>query len=131
MEKGSHQTAGLRWKTTFNYSQGDTERDMSFTLKCINIPLGSSVALSTDNPVGPMPPLVLKPVEVSTYPTFIVGVLVKVPAGYTCKISFELYSIVAPEAGSSVTCQAGYSTGIDSNIGPSRTIITASVTTEN
>lgn len=131
MEKRSHQTTGLRWKTTFNYSQGDTERDMSFTLKCIDIPLGSFVALSTDNPVGPVPPLVLKPAEVTTSPSFSVGIVVKVPADYTCKISFELYSEVAPEAGSTITCQAGYTDREDLQSGPSKTIVTASVTTEN
>ncbi|WP_118973298.1 hypothetical protein [Taibaiella koreensis] len=121
-------TPGLRWKTTFAYSQGDTERQMNFALKCNNIPSGSMVSFSADNLTGPNPPIKLEKTKVSdgngSY-----GIMSEVPANYTGNISFCFYTDAAPPANSSIVFTAFYLDGKGS--GPKKQIVVASVTTTN
>jgi hypothetical protein len=121
-------TPGRRWKTTFTYAQGDTERQMNFSLNCSNIPVGSMVAFSSDNAAGPNPPILLDKTKVSdsngSY-----GIASLVPAGYKGNISFEFLYNGVPPADSSITFQAYYLDG--SGNGPKKPVVVASVKTTN
>lgn len=121
-------TPELRWKTTFAYNQGDTERDMNFTLNCKSIPTDTYISFTSDNADGPNPPISLDKTPVSN-PNGSYGIKSTVPAGYKGNITFSFFSNEAPPADSSITFQAYYLEA--SGGGPQKPVMIASVTTTN
>ncbi|WP_118951555.1 hypothetical protein [Taibaiella helva] len=121
-------TPTLRWKTTFAYNQGDTARQMSFSMKCNNIPSGTTVSFDSDNATGPNPPIKLDKTTV-TDGNGSYGIVTQVPAGYKGNISFCFYTKDTPPANSSIVFTASYLEG--SGSGPKKQITVASVTTTN
>ena len=121
-------TPRLRWKTTFAFAQGDTARQMNFSLQCKNIPAGTVIAFSSDNPIGPNPPILLNQTNVSD-PNGQYGIASLVPAGYQCNISFMFYNDPLPPKDSSITFIASYLSG--SGSGPKKPVVVAAVTTTN
>ncbi|GGX14268.1 hypothetical protein [Aquimarina muelleri] len=118
----------LRWKTTFAYNQGDTAREMSFELNCKNIPIGTYISFSSDNPTGPNPVITLDKTKVSD-PNGSFGIKSSVPAEYSGNITFSFFSNDAPPADSSITFLAYYLDRTET--GPQKPKIVASVTTTN
>ena len=89
------------------YNQGDYSGRTIFQLICTNVPLGTIVSFTSDNP-NTVPPITLMPTPVSNYPTFIAGMASEVPAGYTCTLNycFTLLPGVVPPPGFSITMEA-------------------------
>jgi len=117
-----------RWQTTFAYAQGQTARQMNFSLQCKAIPAGSYVSFSSDNNVGPDPAIFLDKTKISD-PNGSYGIASQVPAGYTGNVSFEFLYNGIPPVDSSITFVASYLEG--SGNGPKKTIVVASVKTTN
>lgn len=123
----------LLWSTSFDYEQGDTERDMHFTINTNDIPVKSLVSFDAvadkDSTGGdPTPPIDLNKTIVSTSPNFTAGIVSTVPAGYKGEITFSLYAF-SPPSGSTVSFVASYnppSTG-----GPVKPVLVEQVTTTN
>jgi hypothetical protein len=128
------QDSAPRWKISVLYAQESEAGEMEFTLKCKDIPIGSTLTMSADTR-GPVPPIYLPPTVVSTYPAFNTGIVAEVPANYRSKISFELFSIDKPPAGSRVTFQAAYRIPPDGDLtlasDPVRIIVVSEVTITN
>jgi len=112
----------LRWKTKFMYKQGDLEREMSFEVGCLNIPVGSYVSFEAENKVGPNPLILLQKTKVSD-PKGKFGLDSVVPAGYESSITFSLYCD-KPPAASALTFKAYYVEGKNQ-------VIVSSITTTN
>lgn len=117
-----------RWKTTFAYSQGATERQMNFALQCKNIPSGSYISFVSDVPTGPNPPIFLDKTKVSD-PNGSYGIASQVPPDYKCNISFEFLYKGTPPVDSSITFVAYYLEGGGS--GPQKQVVVTKVTTTN
>lgn len=96
-------------KSPLYYEQGTEASAIQFTLKCVNIPIGSTVSFSA-GAGGPNPPIYLAPTTVSTGPSFTAGIECDVPANYKSDI---FVNISAPKGvtnldGAKVTIQAAY-----------------------
>ncbi len=96
-------------KSPLYYEQGDEASTVQFTLKCLNIPIGSTVSFAA-GAGGPNPPISLSPTIVSTGPSFTTGVECDVPAGYKSDI---FVNVSAPKGvtnldNAKVTIQAAY-----------------------
>ena len=99
--------ASVRVEGKMEYDQGTEASKIQFSLICKNIPKGTVVGFKSDKP-GPNPPIDLPPTVVVTYPTFIVGMMCQVPAGYKCLITYyaDLKDVPPPDA--QITLQAAY-----------------------
>lgn len=100
--KDSQSKAGAtnnRIEGKMNYDQGSDASLIMFSLVCEYLPVGTVVGFNSDKP-GPNPPIELKPITVSHYPSFMVGIECDVPANYTCVITYyaDLQQEPPPEA---------------------------------
>jgi hypothetical protein len=93
------------------YEQGTEASEIMFTLICKNLPVGCKVSLSAGVP-GPSPEIYLQPTVVTTYPTFVTGIICQVPANYASDIYFNLEAPpgVTDLGNASITIQASYPT---------------------
>jgi hypothetical protein len=117
-----------RWKTTFAYAQGETEREMHFELKCKAVPKDSYVSFSSDNNTGPDTKIFLDKTKISDSNASY-GIISQVPVGYKGNISFEFFYNDTPSADSAITFVAYYLEGSDT--GPKKQVVVTSVKTTN
>lgn len=90
-----------------SYDQGSEAANVFFMLVCIDVPIGTILTFSAAAP-GPVPPIMLPPTTVVTYPSFSVGINTTVPANYQTEIKYcyELPPGVVPPPGFNITLQA-------------------------
>jgi hypothetical protein len=99
------------------YEQGIEASTIQFTIKCLNVPVGSTISFSA-GVGGPNPPIYLAPTVVSTGPSFTTGVECDVPANYVSDI---YVNVSAPKGvtnlnNAKVTIQAAYPTSFESHL---------------
>ena len=90
------------------YDEGDMAAVIQFTIKCMNVPVGTKVSFSAGAP-GPVPAIFLPPVTVTSL-NFITGIQCQVPAYYVSSIYYnlELPPGIVDISTATVTLQAAY-----------------------
>lgn len=71
------------------YEQGPIGSTVIFNLECTNIPIGSVISFECPE-LGPQPPIVLQPTDVTTYPSFSAGMESYVPADFAGTLYYSV-----------------------------------------
>jgi hypothetical protein len=95
------------YKGSVEYEQGNEAGEMEFMLKCTNLPVGTIVGFSCGQG-GPIPPINLPPTVVTTYPTFVTGLMSYVPANFEGVIYYYGDFKETPPADAKITLQIFY-----------------------
>jgi hypothetical protein len=95
---------------TMYYEQGDADGEVTFLLRCTNVPKGASVALTCGTP-GPVPLIDVPQTTVTNSESFVVGVTCRVPAGFISTITYSYWANgTNPPPGWKLECEAIYIT---------------------
>ena len=90
------------------YEQGDTEGEVTFLLRCTNVPKGASIALTCGTP-GPEPLINVPQTTVGNPESFVVGITCTVPAGFKSNITYSYWANgTNPPPGWKLECEAVY-----------------------
>jgi hypothetical protein len=93
-----------RYENKIPYEQGPDGGQVIFMLRCENIPLGTAVGFSSDEP-GPQPPIDLPATMVNSWPSFVIGLRSDVPANYKCTITYYANFSQPPGPGAQISMQ--------------------------
>ena len=93
---------GTKYENKISYDQGPEAGQMQFILICEQVPMGTIVGFSSDEP-GPVPPINLPPTVVTASPSFTIGLMSEVPANYKCIITYYADFKTPPPPGVKIT----------------------------
>lgn len=98
-------TTNTDFTTTLHYEQGNMGETVHFFLSCNHLPIGSRVSFASDA-AGPNPPIFIPEVVVTTSPSFTVGIISNVPAGYSANLTIRAWFPQAPSRDASIRLSA-------------------------
>jgi hypothetical protein len=103
--------AGGRYQNYMWFEQGAEASEVQFSLKCLNLPLGTRVGFFCSDP-GPSPVIYLPPTAVIATPSFTIGIMTFVPANFTGYIYYYAEFSQQPPADASIQLQAAFPAGL-------------------